>query len=212
MFLDVRPKLQTKPFGEIWAWSFCKVGVINVSLVGGTRLLTCPFLDIQSNSFKKSGILNHVQVYRQRKIWKRVVDDIFESLELDKGEWVESISKGETSIKEFLALVDESIKESNRCQFLKGLNNKTKLTIYKTFGGKVKFKRYLNGVGAWDWVMQELVYSLNYVLERMDLMRSWVDIEVEKVSVCVICAVRTVKVWVTFCEIARFIQSTVHYF
>ena len=56
---------------------------------------------------------------RQRKVWKRVVDDIFEYLELDKGEWVESISKGETSIKEFLALVDESIKESNRCQFLK---------------------------------------------------------------------------------------------
>ena len=48
--------------GYIWAWSFCKVGVINVSLVGGTRLLTCPFLDIQSNSFKKSRILNHVQV------------------------------------------------------------------------------------------------------------------------------------------------------
>ena len=147
MFLDVRPKLQTKPFGEIWAWSFCKVGVINISLVGVTRSLTCHFLDIQSNSFKKSGILNHVQVYRQRKVWKRVVDDIFESLELDKGEWVESISKGETSIKEFLALVDESIKESNRCQFLKGLNNKTKLTIYKTFGGEVKFKPYLNGVG-----------------------------------------------------------------
>ena len=36
---------------------------------------------------------------RQRKVWKRVVDDIFESLELDKGEWVESISEGETSIK-----------------------------------------------------------------------------------------------------------------
>ena len=49
---------------------------------------------------------------RQRKVWKRVVDDIFESLELDKGEWVES-SKGETSIKEFLALVNESIKESS---------------------------------------------------------------------------------------------------
>ena len=73
--------------------------------------------------------------------------------------------------------------ESNRCQFLKGLNNKTKLTIYKTFGGVVKFKRYLNG-----WVMQELVYSLNYILERMDLMRSWVDIEVEKVSfMCNLC-------------------------
>ena len=62
------------------------------------------------------------------------------------------------------------------------------------------------------WVMQELVYSLNYVLEYMDLMRSWVDIEVEKVSICVICAVRTVKVWVTFCGIARFIQSAMHYF
>ena len=35
---------------------------------------------------------------------------------------MENISKGETSIKYFLALVDESIKESNRCQFLKGLN------------------------------------------------------------------------------------------
>ena len=43
MFLDVHPKLQTKPFGEIWAWSFCKVGMINVGLVGGTRLLHAPF-------------------------------------------------------------------------------------------------------------------------------------------------------------------------
>ena len=32
------------------------------------------------------------------------MDDIFESLELDKGEWVESISKGETSIKEFFCI------------------------------------------------------------------------------------------------------------
>ena len=95
---------------------------------------------------------------------------------------MESISKGQTLIKEFLALVDESIKESNRCQFLKGLNNKTKLTFYKNFGGEVKFKRYLNG-----WVMQELVYFLNYFLERMDLMRSWVDIEVKKVCMCNLC-------------------------
>ena len=96
MFLDVHPKLRTKPSGEIWAWRFCKVGMINVSLVGGTRSLTCPFLDIQSNSFKKSGILNHVQVGNE--VWKRLVDDIFESLELNKGESVESISKGETLI------------------------------------------------------------------------------------------------------------------
>ena len=37
--------------------------------------------------------------------------------------------------------------------------------------------------------MQELVYSLNYVLECMDLMKSWVDIEVEMVSsyMCNLC-------------------------
>ena len=57
--------------------------MINVSLVGGTRLLICHFLDIQSNSFKKSEILNHVQVGNV-KVWKRVVDGIFESLELAK--------------------------------------------------------------------------------------------------------------------------------
>ena len=46
-----------------------------------------------------------------------IVDDIFESVELDKGEWVENISKGETSIKELLASVDESISERSMCQF-----------------------------------------------------------------------------------------------
>ena len=56
-----------------------------------------------------------------------------------------------------------------------------------------------------------LLFKL-YVLDHMDLLRNWVDmLEVEVVSVCVICAVRTVKVWVTFCGIARFIQSAVHY-
>ena len=63
----------------------CKVGVINVNLVGGTRSLACSFPDIHSNSFKKSGILNHVQVGNVRYAKKRLVDDIFESLELDKG-------------------------------------------------------------------------------------------------------------------------------
>ena len=44
----------------------------------------------------------------------------------------------------------------------------------------------------------------------MDLMKNCVDIEVDKVSVCVICVVSTVKVWVTFCGIAQLILSTVH--
>ena len=60
--------------------------------------------------------------------------------------------------------------------------------------------------------MQELVYCLSYVLEHMDLMRNGVDIEVEMVSVCVVCAVRTVKVWITFCGIVQPIQSAVRYF
>ena len=38
------------------------------------------------------------------------------------------------------------MKERDRCQFLKRLNNKTKLTIYKSFGKEVKFKHYLHGV------------------------------------------------------------------
>ena len=51
--------------------------------------------------------------------------------------------------------------------------------------------------------MQELVYSLNEELGRH---------RGREGKLCVICAVRTVKVWVTFCGIARFIQSAVHYF
>ena len=78
------------------------------------------------------------------------------------------------------------------CQFLiKGLNNKTKLTIYKSFRGEVKFKRYLYGVG--DACLLFKLCSGTHVLNG-----NWIDIEVEKVCVCVICAVRTAKVWVTF--------------
>ena len=80
-------------------------------------------------------------------------------------------------------IVDESIKESNRCKFLKELNNKTKLTIYKNFGGEVLS---LNVV-LMGRVMQELVYSLNCVLERMDLMRSWVDRGREGKCMCNLC-------------------------
>ena len=66
---------------------------------------------------------------------------------LTKVSGLKALVKVKLRLKNFLALVDESIKESNRCQFLKGLNNKTKLTIYITFGGEVKFKRYLSGLG-----------------------------------------------------------------
>ena len=62
--------------------------------------------------------------------------------------------------------------------------------------------------------MQELVYS-NYVLERMDFneeLGTHRRREGKYIFICVICAVRTVKVWVTFCVSAQFIQCAVHYF
>ena len=59
---------------------------------------------------------------------------------------MEDVSKGLTSTKEFIASVNDSVKERDRWQFLKGLNNKNKLTIYKSFGKEDKFKHYLHGV------------------------------------------------------------------
>ena len=91
----------------------------------------------------------------------------------------------------------------------KGLNNKTRLTIYKTFGGEVKFKRYLNGVGdAGTCLHFKLRSGTHGFNEELGRHRG----RGREVSVCVICAVRTVKVWVTFCGIVRFIQNAMHYF
>ena len=43
---------------------------------------------------------------RQRKVWSRIISDLFVSLELDKAEWLKN---GSRSYKAFLALVGESI-------------------------------------------------------------------------------------------------------
>ena len=56
--------------------------------------------------------------------------------------------------------------------------------------------------------MQEPVHSLIYILEHIDIMRNWVDIEVEMLS-GVICMAKTVKVWVTFCGIVQLIHIAV---
>ena len=32
---------------------------------------------------------------RQRKVWSRMVDDLFKSLDIDKGEWLEDIERGD---------------------------------------------------------------------------------------------------------------------
>ena len=80
---------------------------------------------------------------RQRKVWSRIINDLFVSLELDKAEWLKD---GSSSLKAFLALAGESISERESKRFEEGLNTKVKLTLYKTFGKAIEFKKYLHGV------------------------------------------------------------------
>ena len=83
---------------------------------------------------------------RQRKVWGRVVEDIFKSLEIDEGEWLEVIEKEESSLASFRTYVEESVKERDNREFEKGLDSKVKLAMYKTFGKNVEFKEYLHGI------------------------------------------------------------------
>ena len=79
---------------------------------------------------------------RQRKVWSRMVDDLFKSLYIEKGEWLEDRDSSSTS---FLACVEECTSE-RESRFEEGLNTKVKLDIYKRFGKSVEFKKYLHGV------------------------------------------------------------------
>ena len=85
---------------------------------------------------------------RQRKVWSRLVPNLFGSLDLDKAEWLDEIEKGDSSLKAFLAMVEESIGEREREKFVEGLNSKVKLTLYKCFGREVQFKKYLSDAGT----------------------------------------------------------------
>ena len=67
----------------------------------------------------------------------------------------------------------------------KRLNNKTKLTIYKTFGGKVKFKRYLNGVGdAGTRLLFKLRSGTHGLNEELGRHRRSVNIIITIISPC----------------------------
>ena len=71
------------------------------------------------------------------------MDDLFKSLDIDKGEWLEDIERGDSSSVSFLACVEECISERESRRFEEGLNMKVKLDIYKRFGMSVEFKKYL---------------------------------------------------------------------
>ena len=62
---------------------------------------------------------------RQRKVWSRLVDNLFGSLDLDKAAWLGEIEKGDSSLKAFLAMVEESIGQRERKKFVEGLNSNT---------------------------------------------------------------------------------------
>ena len=72
---------------------------------------------------------------------------MFSSLRLDKAEWLEDIRKGSCSLQSFLGVAGEGIDERESSKFEEGLNSKVKLSLYRTFGKVVEFKKYLRGVG-----------------------------------------------------------------
>ena len=83
---------------------------------------------------------------RQRKTWGTVIDDLFVSLGLDKAEWLGDIERVESSLASYLACIDECICERECRKFEEGLDNKVKLAMYRKFGKRVEFKKYLHGV------------------------------------------------------------------
>ena len=82
---------------------------------------------------------------RQRKMWSRIVEELLMALELDREEWLERIKNSDCTKKEFLCLVSESIRDRDCKKFEEGLNKKVKLQLYKRFGNRVEFKKYLHG-------------------------------------------------------------------
>ena len=56
-------------------------------------------------------------------------------------------TKGSCSLKSFLGVAGEGIDERESGKFEEGINSKVKLSLYRTFGKIVEFKKYLRGVG-----------------------------------------------------------------
>ena len=68
---------------------------------------------------------------RQRKVWSRMVDDLFKYLDIiiDKSEWLEYMKHGDSSPTSFMACVEECISERDSRKFEEGLNTKVKLDM-----------------------------------------------------------------------------------
>ena len=141
---------------------------------------------------------------RQRKYWCKVVDHLFSSLGLDKAEWLEDIRKGSCSLKSFLGVAGEGIDERESGKFEEGLNSKVKLSLYRTFGKIVEFKKYLRGVGDAGtrllFKFRSGTHGLNrlYTVTRMRARCAWTaKVGVKSRRFCVLrknaCSSRTVE-------------------
>ena len=80
---------------------------------------------------------------RQRKMWGKRVDDIFEALLLDKEELLDGIKIGNSLSKSFLACVDECVSERESKAFW--ILKQSYICIYKRFVKQCEFKKYLHG-------------------------------------------------------------------
>ena len=58
---------------------------------------------------------------RQRKTWSRTIADIFHSLSLDKGEILDDMHEGNSSLKSFMACVEDDLREKEAEELGKGL-------------------------------------------------------------------------------------------
>ena len=56
--------------------------------------------------------------------------------------------RGESSLASYLACIDECISERECRKFEEGLDNKVKLAVYKRFGKRVEFNKYLHDAGT----------------------------------------------------------------
>ena len=70
---------------------------------------------------------------RQRKTWSRTIDDIFHSLFLEKGEILDDMHEGISSLKSFMACIEDDLRERKPRSLEKGL------------GGRGNLKKYLHG-------------------------------------------------------------------
>ena len=64
---------------------------------------------------------------RQRKTWSRTTDNIFHSLSLDKCEILDDMHEGNSSLRSFMACIEDDLREREAEEFGKGLDSTVKL-------------------------------------------------------------------------------------